>query len=491
MKSYWLEEYKYEHKNPPMESTVDILIVGAGMTGLMTAYELSKNNKDIVVVEANKLVHGVSSKTTAKLTTMHNQLYQDIMSYHGFKKAKLYYEAGKEALEYLTNIIEKENIACDLESIDNYIYAKTEKGEKKLLKEYSVLRRMGVDIELVDNPNYKKTLRLKNQYMFHPIKYLMGIIKILKQRNVLIYENHNVVKIKKEDNHYLVKFSNNKEIRANKIIIATHYPFKNPGGLYYSKLYQEKNYLIAFKTKNKIDGMYINSELPVRSLRPHGENIGIMVGSSHKAGTKVNYKKRMKKLRESVYEFDKDAVIINEWTNQDVMSIDSLPFIGKYSRCYPNMYVATAFHTWGMTNSHVAAILLSKEIMGKKSRYKELFNPLRISHIRSPIESLKIIGKAINGLIISRIGIPKKQLKDIKDNDGGIIKYKGNHYAVYKGKEYIFLKPTCTHTYCSLVWNKVEKTFDCKCHGSRFDVYGKVVIGPAIKPLERVKFNKK
>lgn len=495
--SYWLNGINCNHQNPKMINKTDILIIGAGMTGLMIGYELSKNKKDIIIVDSGKIFHGVSSKTTAKLTTMHNQLYQDINAYHGLKKAKLYYKSQKEALDYIINIIETEKIDCDLEKQDSYIYATNQDGTNKLLKEFSILKKIGLDVELIDNLKIdikiKYAIKCNNQYMFHPMKYLNKIKDIIEKKRIPIYQNYNAIKIEKENNYYNVLFSNGEKIKTNKIIMANHYPFFNPSGMYYAKLYQENNYLVAFKTEKNIDGMYINSEKPVLSLRSYNngnEKIGIMVGNSHKAGNKVNYHRCMSKLKNSVYEFDKNAIIINEWTNQDVMSIDFLPFIGQYSRFHPNIYVATAFHTWGMTNSHVAALLISKEITNTESEYKKLYSPLRFSHIRSPIESIKIIGKAINGLIISRFFTYKNNLKNIKEKSGDIIKYKGKYYAVYRisKNEYIYLKPNCPHTYCFMQWNNNEKTWDCKCHGSRFDIYGNVIIGPATKSLKRVYF---
>lgn len=489
--SYWLNDINYNHQNPKMINETDILIIGAGMAGLMTAYELSKNNKDIAIVDARKIFHGVSSKTTAKLTTMHNQIYQKICKYHGIKKAKLYYKSQKEALDYIVNIIKTEKIDCNLIKQDNYIYATSKNGNDKLLKEFFLLKKIGANVELIDKIKIdipiKSAIKCSNQYIFHPIKYLNKIKDIIEKANIPIYQNYNAIKIKKEKDYYNVLFSNGDKIKTNKIIIATHYPFLNPSGLYYAKLYQENNYLIAFKTNKEIDGMYINSENPVKSLRPY-KNIGIIVGNSHKSGDKVNYQEYMSKLRSSVYEFDKDAIITNEWTNQDVMSIDSLPFIGQYSRFHPNIYVATAFHTWGMTNSHVAALLISKEILNGKSEYTKIYSPLRFSHIKSPLESLKMVGKAVDGLILSRFFTPKSNLKNIKINSGSIVNYKGKYYAAYRmtEKEYIFLLPNCPHTYCFIQWNDVEKTWDCKCHGSRFDIYGNVITGPTTKPLKRI-----
>lgn len=480
---YWYEEIKiplYEHKDK-----TDILIIGGGMTGIMLAYELSRNNNNIILVEANKIGSGVSSKTTAKITTMHNLMYQDIYKIHGKDKTKLYYESQYEAMKHIIEIINKEKIKCDLEEVTNYMYATSLEGIKNIDEEYEILKEIGVPIEEIEkiplNINIEKGLKYNNQFQFNPIKYLKGIVNVIKDK-VTILEKYKALNFSKQSDGYKVEFTNGKKVTANKVYVTTHYPIFNPNGFYFGKLYQEKNYLIAFKTTRDINGIFINTENPVRSLRSY-KNIGIMVGNSHTAGNNSDQSNCSDNLMRAVFRFDNDAEILNEWTNQDVMSIDYLPFIGQYSRFTPNMYVATAFHTWGMTNSHLAAMILSSD----QHKYKELYNPLRFSHLKSLLESVKMLGRSLNGLLFSRFK-EKRKLKEIEKNNGAIITYEGNIYAVYNDSgKYIFLKPNCSHLNCFLKWNKDEKTWDCKCHGSRFNIYGEVITGPAAKSLKQVK----
>jgi len=494
--SYWLKEKRNFKFNSKEIDNTDVLIIGGGMSGIMTAYELSKNsNINITLIDSDRLARNVSSKTSAKITPMHNLIYQDIEKVHGIKKAKDYYNSQVEAMNYIVDIINKENIDCDLVKDNNYMFAETDSGLKKLEKEINTLSRMNVKFSVVDkiplNIKIKKAIKYEENYLFHPIKYLNKIIDIISNKeNVNIIQNTKAINYEIKNKNYYIYLDNNKIILSKYVVVSTHYPIFNLAGLYPGKLYQEKSYLLAFKSSININGMYINAEKPVKSLRYNNDEI-IMVGNSHTAGKSVNYENNIKNLIKAAKKIDNNIEITHIWSNQDVMSIDYLPFIGQYSRFTPNMFVQTAFHTWGMTNSHVAALLVSREILNKKNPYKELYNPLRFSHINSLPESIKIIGKSINGLLISRIVNDCNELNKLKKNEGALINYKGSCYGAYNnGDEYLLVKPNCTHTYCFMQWNNEEKTWDCKCHGSRFDVYGKVIEGPAIKNLEMIKIKK-
>lgn len=490
--SIWNEVEIKLNKEKPVNET-DILIIGAGMTGIMIAYELSKSNQNVVLVDSNSIASLVTMKTTAMITSMHNFSYQKIKKHHGLEAAKLYYDSQEEGIKSLLKNIDEHQIDCDLKKEIFYNYATTDSGKNKLNKEIDVLKKLKVPIKirhsLPIDIKIKKAFSYDKSYSFHPMKYLKAIIEILEKQNVKILENYHVIRYEKNENNYLISFENGQKMKAQKVVVATNYPIFNESGFYFTKLYQEKDYVIAFETNKKIEGIYMNTDSPSAYLRSH-LGVGILGGNSHAAGAKVSYDQLMLDLKASVFKIDKNATILNEWTNQDVLSNDFLPCIGNYSSSEANMYVATAYQAWGMSNSHVAAKLISDLILGKENRYKSLYRPSRLSYLKSPLESLKLVGKSINGLLLSRICIPKKTIAHLKKGAGGIIKHEGCHYAVYNtGSEYLFLKPNCPHAHCNLHFNQLELTWDCKCHGSRFDVNGNILYGPATKPLERIYFD--
>lgn len=495
-KSYWQREEKDFHFGKEDQNNTDVLIIGAGMCGVVLAYELSKQKKlKITLVDQQNVIRDTSAKTSAKITPMHHLLYQDIRRIHGLQKAKQYYQSQVEAMNYLKEIVETEKIDCDFKHEKNYMYATTKKGCQKLEREIQVLQEMNVPFEqLTEIPleiPIKNAFVYEENYVFHPIKYLNHILGILhKKNNVTILENWKAIGYEKKENLYCISFENKKVIQAKDVVVSTHYPIFNFAGLYFTKLYQEKSYLVSFLSKKPIDGIYLNCENPVCSLRRQ-HNMILLVGNSHISGKKIDESEKMKQLLRQMKKIDLTAQVSDTWTNQDVMSIDFLPLIGTYSRFLSHMWVATAYQTWGMTNSHASALLLAREIMHTSSPYHDLYSPLRFSHIKSWKESLKMIGRSTNGLVLSRILEKTILLDDLKDDEGAIVQYENNRYAAYhNGSEYYLLKPNCTHVHCFLKWNNDEKTWDCRCHGSRFDITGKVLTGPAKKDLPLLKIDR-
>jgi len=488
--SYWLENYKKTPiPNKRLAKETDILIIGGGMTGISTAYQLKDTGKRITLVEAKELGHGVTGFTTAKVSVLHDTLLSSIYKYHGLKKAMLYLESQIEAANLIEEIIIKEKINCDYKKEDAYLYATTNKELNKLNKEYNLLKRLGAGIELVDDIELpikiKKAIKYKNNASFHPLKYLNGIVKILLKSGVSIHENSRVMDIDDNGTYFNTEFENGDIIKSEIVIVATHYPIMKVMGLYFSKLVQERSYAVAFETKKVIPGMYINICDPIRSYRNINNKTMILGGGSHFAGDEIDID-YYNELRDAIKNYDNNAKIINEWSTEDCMPVDYIPFIGQYSWLSPKVYVATGFQKWGMTNSHVAALSISRDILNLDNPYHKLYNPTRCSHIRSFGNFLGFMGKIIVGMVLSRLVIPKDAKANIKIGSGDVIRTEGKTVAVYRKSynKYLSFKPHCTHLGCNITWNDIDKTWDCKCHGSRFNPDGSVLNEPANKPLE-------
>ena len=321
---------------------------------------------------------------------------------------------------------------------------------------------------------------------------MIGLARAIVSNGGIIFTKTLVTDVKKLDDG-CVTFCNNYNIKSKYVVLASHYPFINFPGLYFSKMYQTSSYAICIETDKKLfEGMYINNEEPVLSFRNVKDNdrkLLIIAGGNHKTGyspdsdSSYGYECIEKKARE-LYP---NCKILYRWNTRDCITLDKVPYIGEFSRLMPNVYVATGFNKWGMTTSNVSANIITDYIVGNKNKYAEVYDSSRFNPIKNRGE-LKNMGKqVIQSFVTSRIKIPEESISAIKEDNGAIIKVDGKSVGIYKdkdGKVYA-VNPTCTHLGCLLTWNNIDKTWDCPCHGSRFDYTGKNIYDPAFEDLEK------
>ncbi|MFV0275172.1 MAG: FAD-dependent oxidoreductase [Bacilli bacterium] len=489
--SYWLEIKNAINKRKISSKiiTTDVLIIGGGISGITTAYNLMKNGINCTIAEKDTIGSKATGHTTGKITNVISDLYLKIFKSKDLKSTKLYYEALSEGMVILKNIIDIENIDCDFEKVTSYIYAQTNEGVKTLQKISNLNKHMNINFKTLTkvplNIEVKKALSYDNQYQFHSIKYINGLVNIIKDK-VKVLENISIFSIDKKNNKYECSASNLK-IVCNKIVMCTKYPLNYKVNNYFSKLYQEKSYAIRFKSNKKINGQYINVDNKIRSFRHLvNENMNILVGDTI-SKENIDKETEFNQLKEDLFKFDKNALITHTWFSEDVFPIDYIPLIGKYNS-NDEIYLISGFSKWGLSTSQIAAKVISDILLNKKNKYINLFNPRRSMHLNNPLNSFKFTKKAINGLLIARFLIKKVNLKDIKINTGSHIKFDNKTYLAYRksNQEFIFLKPNCPHMLCSVKWNNLNKTWDCMCHGSIFRKNGKVIYGPSTKDLENV-----
>ena len=339
-------------------------------------------------------------------------------------------------------------------------------------------------------------IKFKNQGQFNPLKYVQGLVNYILEHKGRIYTNTLCTDVKKEDDGYLVLANENK-IYAKYVVLCSQYPFLKVPGFYFAKMYQESSYVLGIKTKNKLPkDMYINLDAPVYSFRRakyNGEDILLVGGAGHKTGQKVTYDETYGMLEKKAKELYPDARIVAKWSTRDAVTLDKIAYIGDYSNLMPNMYVATGFNKWGMTTSNVAANIIVDKITNNGSIYEEVFKATRFKPIENKDEMKNMLVDSTKSLLTNRIKESELEIDDIKENSGGVIERDGEKIGVYKNEDgkYFYVKPVCTHLGCILEWNDADKTWDCPCHGSRFDKYGKNLLGPAIKDLEKYEINKK
>ncbi len=366
----------------------------------------------------------------------------------------------------------------------------------KIRKEAEVLNKLGLSAFFTDDVNLPfKTIGaigFKNQAQIHARKYCLGLVNTLPEGTV--YENTKVINIEKdEQNTYKTICENNAVVKSKYVVIATHYPIINFPGLYFLKMYQDKSYLIAVDTKQKLfDGMYISAEEPVTSFRTatvDGKRLLLVGGSGHKTGdTSVNINASYENLENYIKSIYPKAEVLYRWSTEDCVTLDKIPYIGQFSSLTPNVFVATGYKKWGMTSSFVAANTIFREIIGNPDKDAEIYRATRMAPIKNAKEFGNILKESANSLVINRFKNPILSIDDLKVGEGGVVSYKGDKVGAYKKSEdeIIMVKPFCKHLGCQLSWNSIEKTWDCPCHGSRYDYEGKVITEPSKKDLDRI-----
>lgn len=496
MNSFWIDSTK-EILNPfpPLANDiqVDVCIIGGGITGVTTAYLLAKQGLRVCILEKDKIAHHTTGNTTGKITSQHDLFYHYLTTTFSSDFAKGYLEANENAISQIEQIVEKEQIACDFERQDNYVFTNSEQEVASIKHEVLAVNNLGFPAEFVDSISLPMDclagIKFPHQAQFHPLKYVAGLCDVILQNSGQIYEASKVYDVKKEGDSYLT-YTKDHTVTSTYVVLACHYPILNAPGFYFLKMYQEASYLIGIETKDPLfEGMYINAETPTLSFRTavhDGKRILFIGGSNHKVGTKEDITDSYSYLENIAKSLYPDASIRYRWQTQDCVSLDKIPYIGEFSTMTPNMYVATGFKKWGMTTSHVAASLLTDKILGKENPYESIFLSTRFKPIKNGTEFTNMLKQTTESLILDKFKVPAETLSSIEKDEGKIIEFENTKIGVYRDREgkYYALRPICSHLGCELSWNALEKTWDCPCHGSRFSYTGKSLYTPSIKDIE-------
>ena len=480
MNSYWIDSFANIVKSEALDKDIetDVCIVGGGVTGISCAYYLAKAGLKVAVLEKDKIACKTAGNTTAKITSQHGLFYKYLVDSFSKEYAKSYLQANENAISNIKQIIDSEGISCDFSYQDAFTYTKDSKYLQDIKDEVDTLNNLNFPAEFVNNIPLKLeiqgAIKFPKQAQFHPRKYISGLCNSLLNSNGKIYENTKVYDVKKEGDNFVTYTKNNK-VHSHFVIIATNYPILNFPGFYFLKMYQEKSYVIAIETKEPLpEGMYISKETPTLSFRStayQDKKILLIAGNNHKTGEKIDLSSRYTLLEKTAKSMYPDCKILYKWSTQDSISLDKVPYIGHFSKIMPNLFVATGFKKWGMTSSNIAANLITDNILGKENPYEKVFKATRLEPIKNKDEMKNMIKQTTSSLIIEKFKLPDETLKDLKTEEGKIIEVEGHKVGVYKDKEnHIYqVTPVCSHLGCELSWNNLEKTWDCPCHGSRFD----------------------
>lgn len=368
MKSVWSESCKFRKREAlNKDIKTDVLVIGAGIAGILTAYMLKQKGRDVVLIDAAEIASGNTKNTTAKITSQHDLIYSKLITEFGEEKARQYAKANELAIKKYKEIIEDKRIECDFEEKPAYVYSLNEVDVLK--EEAKAAKKLGIYAEFVQKANLpfkiNGALKFNNQAQFNPLKFLKDILNEL-----VIYENTRALEIKE---NLVVTSGGN--ITAKNIVVATHYPIMNAPGYYFMKMHQERSYVLALENKSEVDGMYIDLNKEGYSFRTYN-NLLLLGGISHRTGENEeggSYDE-LRKVAKRLYPKAKEKY---HWSAQDCMTIDGIPYIGRYSSETPNIYVATGFNKWGMTSSMVSAMIISDMILEKENDFSEIFSPKR------------------------------------------------------------------------------------------------------------------
>lgn len=484
-KSLWQKDNTLKDFEPvSSDIQADVIIIGAGMTGVTTAYNLINTNLNVVLIDRNKCFNEVTAKSTGKVTYLQDLRYQDIMNVYDFETAKLYYESQKEAIRIVKKNVKDNEIECNLEKVESVTFTQDEKEIPKFEAEEKFFDALGVKYyrtsSMVKDDAIKRLIMVKNTYVFNPVKYLKGLMKVLKKSdNVKVYEQSVATKIRKEDGYYVV-LVNDYEVKVKKIVIACNYPFFTLPGLTPLKTYLEKSYICASKTDEAKKISAITSNYPTVSFRYYEDKDSkyfIYLNNSSKISDKLNYKSNYDKCVSTIKEITGKAPTF-KWTNMDVMTHDSLPLVGKISPDEPNVFIGTGYNTWGMTGSTIAAKIICDLIKNKSNKYTDAFCPSR----KTNLKKLKnfVVNTMFSNTKAYALNLVKKNPYWYK-NKAVVTKINGMRVGVYfdnDGNKHV-VSNVCPHLKCFLTFNTVDKTWDCPCHGSRFDTDGNAIKGPS------------
>lgn len=474
MKSIWQTEKLIPLPKPePLRGTckADVAVVGAGMAGILTAYELQRRGARVVVLDRGRVGDGVTGGTTAKITSQHRLIYDRLIRDFGEEKAAQYAQANQRAVRQYAALVESKGIDCAFERRPAFVYAKG--NTEKLEKELQAANRLGIPATLTDRTelpfSVAGALCFPDQAQFSPLRFLYALAKELK-----VYENTPVWNIEGS----IVTFRGGK-IRAQAVVVATHYPILNSPGYYFLRMHQQRSYVVALSGAPVLEGMYIDQEESGLSFR-QAEGLLLLGGAGHRTGKNTEGGHYGQLIRHAGILYPQ-SVVQAMWSAQDCITVDGVPFIGEYAASMPHVFVATGFNKWGMTGCMAASALLADRITGLKNACTPVFSPRRFP-VRASAGKLTVDGaEAVAGLGKQVLHQPVRTLDDLAPGHGGIVRHDGKKVGAYKDEEgRVFLVSTrCPHLGCELRWNPEEKTWDCPCHGSRFDYRGRLLDTPA------------
>ena len=487
-RSLWVETTS-QTAYPPLdgEVSVDVAVLGAGITGLTAATLLKEAGKTVAVVESKRVAEGISGYTTAKLTSGQGMIYARLRSKFGPEIARAYAESNEAGLARVASLVEERTLECDFEWTENYVYSERPEDVSALRDEAKAARASGLDASFVTETPLPYpvagAVRLERQAQFHPRKYLLPLAAAIPGDGSHLFEWTRAVGLRGG-----VVRTDRGLVRARNVVVATHLPFLDRG-LYFAKAHPSMSYAIAAPVEAGPPGMYISSATPTRSIRTAPEGAGrvlILGGEGHKPGAEADTRRRYAALEQFLSERFGVGDVRYRWSAHDYQPVDDLPYIGQLTRRSEDVYVATGFAKWGLTKGTLAAMMITEAILGRPNPWASIYDANRVDARRSGRAFVKENAAVGARFVGDRLRPARRDAGELAPGEGAVVRSGTRRLAVSRdeaGTVHV-LSARCTHLGCIVRWNTAERTWDCPCHGSRFTAEGRVTEGPATADLE-------
>jgi glycine/D-amino acid oxidase-like deaminating enzyme/nitrite reductase/ring-hydroxylating ferredoxin subunit len=494
--SYWMESTEpTSYPSLGEDLAVDVAVVGGGIAGLCTAWELVEAGRSVAVLEADRIASSVTGYTTAKLSSLHTMIYAKIRKSFGAEAAQQYAQSQQQAVERVAAMASELRIDCDLERLPGFTYVESREKVDQIQAEVEAAREAGLPASFVTETDLPfpvaGAIRVEDQAQFHPRKYLLGLAQEIARRGGRIFERTRAVDLD-EGEPCRVTTESGATVTARDVVVATHYPVFDRAMLF-GRLEPRRELVVAaaIPTERDPGGIYITPEQNTRSVRtaPYrdGQRLLIITGEHFTPGA-GEVSERWERLVAWTGQRFPGAEIAYRWATQDNSTTDGLPFVGPFHAGAKHVYVATGFGGWGMSNGAMSGQLLAAHIAGQKSAWSHLYDPRRLHPLREAGPLMKLQAKVAGHFIGDRVrGSYADSVDDVAPGMGAVLRIRGERCAVHRDETGALhaVSATCTHLGCIVHFNEAERAWECPCHGSRFAVDGSVIQGPANRPLER------
>jgi glycine/D-amino acid oxidase-like deaminating enzyme/nitrite reductase/ring-hydroxylating ferredoxin subunit len=494
VESYWIASTEAP-RFPPLEAevSVDVAVVGAGITGIMTATLLKRAGKTVALVESKRILHGATGYTTAKLTAGHNVVYSHLERHFGAEGARLYAAANQTAVETVARMAADERIECDLERTRNYVYSESPDEVETLRSEADAARRAGLPASFTRETELPfavaGAVALEEQAQFHPRKFLLPLARALPGDGSHVFELTRVRDVREGDP--CVVDTARGPIRARSVVLATHLPILDRG-FFFAKTHPKRSHVVAARVAadRAVAGMYISTETPTHSVRsaPDGDGRLLLIGGEgHKTGQEPRTDARGERLAAWARERFGVEDIAYRWATQDFYSVDRVPYVGRLRRRSSGILVATGFGGWGMSNGVASALVLADLLLGRPNSWATLYDAKRLKPVTSAVDFAKENANVAKRWLgdRARAAAADESLDALAPGEGRVVRLNGQLVGVRRDASGALhaVSAVCTHLGCVVSWNPAEESWDCPCHGSRFAADGTAIQGPAVDDL--------